>query len=67
MFSCSSRNSQLKRSNFFYSVHPQRSIRRHQIGAAVNTLMDGALIDLLGEDDAGAFQQELRGPLGWQR
>ena len=29
--------------------------------------MDSALVELLGEDDATAFQQELRGPLGWQR
>ena len=29
--------------------------------------MDAALVDLLGEEDAAAFQQRLRGPLGWQR
>ena len=29
--------------------------------------METALVELLGEEDAAAFQQELRGPLGWQR
>lgn len=36
-------------------------------GLEVRSEVEAALVDLLGEEDAATFQQELRGPLGWQR
>lgn len=53
-----------------YSDVEDREEARESIraeGMEVRSEVEAALVDLLGEEDAAAFQEEVRGPLGWQR